>query len=72
MLVGHAHNYFADAVGFGAALIPFLLIALLIVAAALEEPLRVRAAARRERAAGAGRVVRSFASLRRSAIATTD
>jgi len=72
MLGGHAHNYFADAIWFGAALVPFALIALLLVASALEDPLRVRAAARRERAAGTGRVVRSFAPLRRSAIATTD
>lgn len=72
MLAGHAHNYLVDAIGFGAALIPFLLIAALLVASALEEPLRVRAAARRERAAGAGRVARSFVPLCRSAIAATD
>ena len=72
MLVGHAQNYFGDTIGFAIALIPFLLLAALLVASALEEPLRVRAAARRERATGVKHVVSSFTPLGRSAVATPD
>lgn len=43
MFGGHGQDYFYDTLGFVISLIPFVLIAALIVAARLEEPLRTRA-----------------------------
>lgn len=43
MFGGQGQDYFYDTLGFVFALVPFVFIAALIVAASLEEPLRARA-----------------------------
>jgi hypothetical protein len=46
MFGGRGQDYFYDGLAFALSLIPFALIAALLVASLLEEPLKVRAAAR--------------------------
>jgi heme exporter protein D len=46
MFGGYGQDYFYDSLAFGLSLIPFGLIAALLVASLLEEPLKVRAEAR--------------------------
>lgn len=43
MFGGHGQDYFYDALAFAISLVPIFLVAALIVASYLEEPLRVRA-----------------------------
>jgi len=46
---GQGQNFFYDDVAFALSLIPFVLVAALIVASRLEEPLRVRATIRKRK-----------------------
>jgi hypothetical protein len=50
MFGGHGQDYFSDSIAFALSLIPFALIAALIVASLRKEPLKPRATVRERRA----------------------